>query len=100
MRIRRVAWATALLLLGSVLAPPRAARAAPEPAGPRWTYRVRVAEDLKTLAVRADFAGFPPRRMGMADGHPPRGLTLSPESTLRLTPDPEDPVAFVADSAN
>ena len=60
-----------LLLLAGTRPPPAFAEAE---AGPHWDYRVKVADDLRTLEVRVTFTGFEPKRLCMA---PPSAVLAS-----------------------
>jgi hypothetical protein len=82
-----------LLLLAAV---PATAAPVAAASGPRWTYRVRVADDLASLDVRLAFEGFVPRRLVMADGGPPRPVEVLSDDGVRVTPDPTDPALLLA----
>ncbi|HVG94400.1 MAG TPA: hypothetical protein VND21_08130 [Planctomycetota bacterium] len=82
--------AAVLLCAGVVVGAPQRGR-------PRWTYRVRVAEDLRSLDVRLEFERFTPRRLWMVDGRPVRNVEVLPESGIRLVPDPTGDEVLLAD---
>lgn len=103
MRLRAVA-ALCLALAaapGGATAPAVAADAPPAaaPRGPRFTYDVSVAPDVRSLRVRWCVAGFAPRRAWLVDVLPLDAVTLRSAEGGTLVRDPSDPPILLASVA-